>query len=77
MLNTQIIDEVITVSAEDAGNTARQAAVREGLLIGISGGAALYGAIEIARRPEFAGKRIVVLLPDSGERYLSTWLFAE
>ena len=77
VLNTQIIDEVITVSAEDAGNTARQAAVREGLLIGISGGAALYGAIEIARRPEFAGKRIVVLLPDSGERYLSTWLFAE
>ena len=77
VLNTEIIDEVITVSAEDAGNTARQAAVREGLLIGISGGAALYGAIEIARRPEFAGKRIVVLLPDSGERYLSTWLFAE
>lgn len=77
VLNTEIIDEVITVSAEDAGNTARQAAVREGLLIGISGGAALYGAIRIARRPEFAGKRIVVLLPDSGERYLSTWLFAE
>ena len=77
VLNTEIIDEVITVSAEDAGDTARQAAVREGLLIGISGGAALYGAIEIARRPEFAGKRIVVLLPDSGERYLSTWLFAE
>jgi cysteine synthase A len=77
VLNTEIIDEVITVSAEDAGNTARQAAVSEGLLIGISGGAALYGAIKIARRPEFAGKRIVVLLPDSGERYLSTWLFAE
>ena len=77
VLNTQIIDEVITVSAEDAGKTARQSAEKEGLLIGISGGAALYGAIEIARRPEFAGKRIVVLLPDSGERYLSTWLFAE
>ncbi len=77
VLNTEIIDEVITVSAKDAGDTARQAAVREGLLIGISGGAALYVAIEIARRPEFAGKRIVVLLPDSGERYLSTWLFAE
>ena len=75
VLNTQIIDEVIPVSAENAGNTARQAALKEGLLIGISGGAALYAAIEIARRPDFAGKRIVVLLPDSGERYLSTWLF--
>ena len=75
ILNTEIIDEVIQVSAENAGNTARKAAAEEGLLIGISGGAALYAAAEVARRAEFAGKRVVVLLPDSGERYLSTWLF--
>ena len=75
VLNTDIIDEVITVSAENAGKTAREAATREGLLIGISGGAALYAAVSLANRPEFSGKRIVVLLPDSGERYLSTWLF--
>lgn len=75
VLNTKIIDEVITVSAEDAGNYARKAACEEGLLIGISGGAALFAAAAVARRSEFAGKRVVVLLPDSGERYLSTWLF--
>ena len=77
ILNTSIIDEVIPVSADDAGKTARAAAKEEGLLIGISGGAALFASCEIAKRPEFAGKRIVVLLPDSGERYLSTWLFAD
>jgi cysteine synthase A len=76
VLNTGIIDEVITVSAEDAGNAARKAACEEGLLIGISGGAALFAAAAVARRSEFAGKRVVVLLPDSGERYLSTWLFS-
>ena len=75
VLNTKIIDEVITVSADDAGIYARKAAREEGLLIGISGGAALFAAAAVARRKEFAGKRIVVLLPDSGERYLSTWLF--
>lgn len=75
VLNTEIIDEVITVSADDAGNYARKAACEEGLLIGISGGAALFAAAAVARRSEFAGKRVVVLLPDSGERYLSTWLF--
>ena len=75
VLNTSIIDEVITVSASDAGIAARKAAAEEGLLIGISGGAALHAAAMVARRKEFAGKRIVVLLPDSGERYLSTWLF--
>ncbi len=75
VLNTEIIDEVIAVSAEDAGNYARKAACEEGLLIGISGGAALFAAAAVARRSEFAGKRVVVLLPDSGERYLSTWLF--
>ncbi len=75
VLNTKIIDEVIAVSAADAGTYARKAACEEGLLIGISGGAALFAAAAVARRKEFAGKRIVVLLPDSGERYLSTWLF--
>ena len=76
VLNIGIITEVITVSAENAGNTARAAAAQEGLLVGISSGAALYAALELARKPEFAGKRIVALLPDTGERYLSTWLFA-
>ena len=75
VLNTAIIDEVIAVSADDAGTYARKAACEEGLLIGISGGAALFAAASVARRKEFAGKRVVVLLPDSGERYLSTWLF--
>ena len=76
-LDTSIYDGVIPVSAENAGATARAAARDEGLLVGISSGAALYAALELAKKPEFAGKRIVVLLPDTGERYLSTWLFAE
>ena len=76
-LDTSIYDGVIPVSAENAGATARAAAKEEGLLVGISSGAALYAALELARKPEFAGKRIVALLPDTGERYLSTWLFAE
>ena len=75
VLDTSIIDEVITVDAVNAGKTARDAAVKEGLLIGISGGAALYAALQVAGRPEFSGKNIAVLLPDTGERYLSTWLF--
>ena len=75
ILDTKLIDEVIPVSAADAGNTARKAAVNEGMLIGISGGAALYAALVIAKREEFSGKTIVVILPDTGERYLSTWLF--
>jgi len=74
-LDTSVYDAVIPVSAEDAGATARAAAREEGLLVGISSGAALYAALGLARKPEFAGKRIVVLLPDTGERYLSTWLF--
>ncbi len=74
-LDTSIYDGVIPVSAEDAGATARAAAKEEGLLVGISSGAALFAALELAKKPEFAGKRIVVLLPDTGERYLSTWLF--
>ena len=75
ILDRDIIDRIFKVSAEDAGNTAREAAKTEGLLIGISSGAALWAACRLAEEPEFAGKRIVVLLPDSGERYLSTWLF--
>ena len=70
-----MIDEIIAVSAENAGKTARSAAVKEGILVGISSGAALFAALEISRRPEAEGKTIVVLLPDTGERYLSTWLF--
>lgn len=75
VLDTQIIDEIFPVGAEDAGDTARAAAKREGLLVGISSGAALFAALELGRRPEYAGKRIIALLPDTGERYLSGWLF--
>ena len=77
VLDTKIIDAIVPVSAEDAGRTARAAAKQEGLLIGISSGAALYVALELSKKPEYAGKRIVALLPDTGERYLSTWLFEE
>ena len=77
VLNTKVVTGIITVSAENAGKTARAAAAQEGLLVGISSGAALYAALELAKKAEFAGKRIVVLLPDTGERYLSTWLFSE
>ncbi len=76
VLDTSLITKVIPVSAEDAGATARAAAAQEGLLVGISSGAALYAALELAKSPEYKGKTIVVLLPDTGERYLSTWLFA-
>ena len=74
---TELFDEVIQVSAKDAGSTARNLAASEGILVGISAGAALYAALKIAERPEFKNKNIVVLLPDTGERYLSTWLFQE
>ncbi len=77
ILNRELIDEVIAVRHEDAGAVARACAAKEGILIGISGGAALYAALELAKRPENAGKRILAILPDSGERYLSSWLFAE
>ena len=76
VLDTSLITKVITVSAENAGQTARAAAAQEGLLVGISSGAALWAALELAKTPEYAGKTIVALLPDTGERYLSTWLFA-
>jgi len=75
VLRTELITKIVTVSSENAGITARAAAETEGLLIGISGGAALWAAIELSKQTEYAGKRIVVLLPDCGERYLSTWLF--
>lgn len=77
ILDTNIYDEVITVSNDDAFKTAREVAVLDGVLVGISSGAALYASSELARRPENAGKTIVVILPDSGERYLSTDLFKE
>jgi cysteine synthase A len=75
--NPKAIDEVITVKAQDAGETARRAAKEEALLIGISSGAALWAALQVAKRPANAGKNIVVILPDTGERYLSTWLFEQ
>jgi len=77
VLNTDIIDEIIAVRHEDAGEMARRAAREEGLLVGISSGAALWAALQIAARPESEGKRIVAIIPSSGERYLSTWLFAD
>lgn len=77
VMNRAIVDEVLPITTEQAGDTAREAAKQEGLLIGISSGAALYAALKLSERPEFAGKRIVALLPDCGERYLSSWLFSE
>ena len=74
--NADIVDEVLTVSNDDAIRTGRQLAAEEGLLVGISSGAAVFGATQLALRPENRGKRIVTLLPDTGERYLSTVLYA-
>jgi cysteine synthase len=75
--NSAAVDEIIRVKTPDAAETARRSARDEGILIGISGGAALWAALAVAQRPESAGKTIVVILPDSGERYLSTWLFQD
>lgn len=77
VLRTDLIDEIIQVTNEDAGIMARRLAKEEGILAGISSGAATWAALEVARRPENEGKLIVVVLPDTGERYLSTWLFQE
>ncbi len=77
VLRTEVLDEVIGVSNEDAGAMARRLCKEEGILSGISCGGAVVAALEVARRPENEGKLVVVVLPDTGERYLSTWLFEE
>ena len=77
VLKTDLIDEIIKVKNEDAGTMARRLAREEGILAGISSGAAVWAAVEVARRPENRDKLIVTILPDTGERYLSTWLFQE
>jgi cysteine synthase A len=77
VLRRDLVDEIVQVDHEDAGRTARRLAREEGILCGISSGAALWAALEVARREDSRGKMIVVVLPDTGERYLSTWLFEE
>ncbi len=76
-LNTKIYDEIITVENDDAFATGKEMGKTEGVLVGISSGAALWAALQVAKRPEYEGKTIVALLPDSGDRYLSTALFAD
>ena len=77
VLDTTVYDEVVPVTSEDAFAAGRMMGRKEGVLVGISSGAALYAAIQQAKRPENKGKTIVVLLPDTGDRYLSTPMFAE
>ncbi len=77
VLKMELLDEVFRVKDTDAGDTARALARQEGILVGISSGAALYAALQVSKREENRGKLIVVILPDTGERYLSTWLFEE
>ena len=77
VLNTSVYDEIIAVENEDAFATGRRIGKKEGVLVGISSGAAVWAAIQLAKRPENKGKTIVALLPDTGDRYLSTPLFAE
>ncbi|MBN1895194.1 cysteine synthase A [bacterium] len=77
VLNRDILDEIIRVKDPDAGKTSRRLAREEGILCGISGGAAMWAALEVARRPDTEGKTVVTVIPDTGERYLSTWLFEE
>lgn len=77
VLNTQVYDEIITVTTDQAFSTGRLIAHKEGILVGVTSGAALYAATQLAKRPENAGKTIVALLPDSGDRYLSTPMFTE
>ncbi len=76
IFESEVVDEIITVSGDDAIRTSRELAQEEGLLVGISSGAAVYAALQLAKKPENAGKIIVALLPDTGERYLSTVLYA-
>ena len=75
VMDPSLITETVKVSANDAGDTARALATEEGMLVGISSGAALWAALELSKRPAFEGRTIVAILPDTGERYLSTWLF--
>ena len=75
--DTDMVDEVVQIEEEDAGNCARELAAKEGILLGISGGGNVWAALEVARRPENAGKRIVTIGCDTGERYLSTWLWQD
>ncbi|MFA5078101.1 MAG: cysteine synthase A [Dehalococcoidia bacterium] len=77
ILRTDLLDEIVQVKHEDAGETARRLAREEGILAGISSGAAVWAALQVASRSEYKSKLIVVILPDTGERYLSTWLFQE
>jgi cysteine synthase A len=77
VLRTDLIDEIVTVTNDDSGAVARRLAKEEGILSGISCGGAMWAALEVARREDNRGKLIVVVLPDTGERYLSTWLFEE
>ena len=77
VLRMELVDEIIKASNEDAGTVARSLALEEGILAGISAGANVWAALEVAQRPESKGKMIVVIVPDTGERYLSTWVFGE
>jgi len=77
LLKSELVDEIIQVTNNDAFATTLRLAREEGILSGISSGAAVWAAIKVARRPENKGKLIVVIIPDTGERYLSTWLFQE
>ena len=77
VLDTDVYDEIITVTSDEAYDAGRSLAKKEGILVGISSGAALFAAIEVANRPENEGKTVVVLLPDTGDRYLSTEMFTE
>ena len=77
VLDTKVYDEIITVTNEDAFATGKKIGQKEGVLVGISAGAAVWAAVQLAKRPENRGKNIVVLLPDTGDRYLSTPMFAD